>query len=1133
MNVSDWLRNLGLEQYEPIFRKNEIDDTVLARLTVEDLKDLGVTTIGHRRRLLDAIAALNTADTGSISKGEAAAMPSGSSALLRNDLLNPAPRGAERRQLTVMFCDLVGSTALSARMDPEDLREVISAYHSCVAETIARFGGFVAKYMGDGVLIYFGYPSAQEDDVERSVQAGLALVGAIEQLPAPVPLQVRIGVATGLVVVGDLVGSGAAQEQAVVGETPNLAARLQALAEPGTVIIAESTHKLLAGLFEYQDLSVTELKGFAAPIRAWRVLRESAIESRFEALRSGETPLVGRDEEIELLFKRWQQAKNGEGQVALLSGEPGIGKSRLIASLLDRAALESFVCLRYFCTPHHQHSALFPFISQLEGAAHFEREDKPEEHFAKLEALLEPSASQPLQQIPVIAELLSVPIAERYAPPSLSPQQKKERTLAALLDQIEGLAKSQPVLMIFEDLQWIDPTSRELLEHIIERTGALPMLLLATFRPEFEPPWVSSSNVTLSTLNRLTRLETISLIERLTGGKSLPGEVLDQIVQRTDGVPLFVEELTKSVLESGLLREDPDRYLISGPLPPFAIPSTLQASLMARLDRLASAKEVAQIGSVIGREFSHELLTAIAAAPAQYLRLALDQLIDSGLILRRGLPPKATYTFKHALVQDAAYGTLLRGKRQEMHARIAHALEEGFPETVETQPELLARHFSEAGLADLAIAYWQRAGERAIKRSAGLEAVAHFQRGNEALQTVSDREARAEQELHLLIAFGPALIMTRSTAAPEIAQVYTRARELASQMGRAAELFKAVWGQSLVATVGGDLPAARRLSDELFDIAQRQDDTGLLLQAHHAAWSPVMTSGDFVEARKHVEAGLQLYQRNAHGQHAHVFGGHDPGMCAYTFGAQIACILGHADESIRKVDQALALARDLAHPPTIVGALVDAADIRVFRREPLAVEEILRSLLPLVSKYGSAVGVANAKMLLGWTMTSQGRTGEGLAELRLGLQAWRASGSTFWAVYRLGRAADAFRMAGHADEALTCITDAAKAIESRGDRWFEAEIHRMRGELLLSGGDQQEAETSYRRAMAVARGQSARLFELRAANSLARLWRDREQFDRARNLLAPIYEWFTDGFDLADLTEARALIHELRQPQRS
>jgi class 3 adenylate cyclase len=590
MDIGGWLRGLGLERYEPAFRENEIDLRVLPELTADDLKELGVAAIGHRRLLLKAIADLAAGTGRAAVENVPAASPAN------------APAEAERRQLTVMFCDLVGSTALSARLDPEDLREVIAAYHHAVADVVGSFDGFVAKYMGDGVLVYFGYPRAHEDDAERAVRAGLGVIDAVGRLDVKsVRLLARVGIATGLVVVGDLIGEGSAQEQSVVGETPNLAARLQALAEPGAVVIAASTRRLVGNLFEYLDLGAVEVKGIAAHVAAWQVLRSSDLGSRFEALRgSALSPLVGRDEEIDLLLRRWARAKAGDGQVVLVSGEPGIGKSRLAAELDERLHAEPHIRLRYFCSPYHQDSALYPFIDQLGRTSGFAHDDPPVAKLRKLDALLA-GAAPAEEDVALIADLLSLPASERHSLPNLSPQRKKDRTLQALIRQLEGVARQQPVVMVFEDAHWIDPTSRELLDFTVERVGSLSVLLIVTFRPEFQPPWIGQPQVSMLTLNRLDRRDRTALVAQIAGGEALPDAVVAQIVDRTDGVPLFVEELTKSVLESGVT--------------PLGIPTTLHDSLMARLDRLASVRLVAQIGAAIGREFSYQLLHAVSRFP--------------------------------------------------------------------------------------------------------------------------------------------------------------------------------------------------------------------------------------------------------------------------------------------------------------------------------------------------------------------------------------------------------------------------------------------------------------------------------------------------------------------------------------
>jgi class 3 adenylate cyclase/DNA polymerase III delta prime subunit len=763
MDLAGWLRSLGLERYETAFRENEIDDTVLPSLTAEDLKDLGVDIVGHRRKLLDAIAVLRV-------DASAKAPPPYH--------LPAIDRTAERRQVTVMFSDLVGSTALSARLDPEDMREVISAYQKCVAETVRRFDGFVARYFGDGVLVYFGYPQAHEDDPERAVRAGLELIGGVAGLKTHAALLTRVGIATGLVVVGDLEESGEGRERGIVGDTPNLAARLQTIAEPNTVVIAEATRRLLGNLFELGDLGTRELKGIPGPVQVWAALRASSVESRFEALHASSlTALIGREEECELLARRWSIAKTGEGQVVLFSGEPGIGKSRLAVALLERLAGEPHTLLRYFCSPQHTDSAFSPIIGQVARAAGLVHDDAPQTRLDKLDALLAQTSTS-IQNAALFAEMLSLPNDGRYPALDLDAQQRRQRTFEALGLQLEALTRSSPVLMIVEDAHWIDPTSLEAFAWAVDRIRTLRVLLLVTFRPEFDAPWVGQPHVTTLTINRLTEREVSGMMDRIVTTKLIPASIRQDIIERTDGIPLFIEEMTKAVLEA---ESDWEAQQITAAIPSVAlgVPASLHASLMARLDRLGSAKEMAQIGAAIGREFPHALLAAVARKTEAELELALDRLVAAGLLFRHGVPPHAHYLFKHALVRDAAYGTLLREPRRALHARIAETVQNQFAEIAENQPALLARHYKEAGLLGSAIECWFKAGKSAESRSANIEAVKALTQGIDLMQRLPPSAQSVRKELDFYLALGPAMAATRGFGAPETQKVFLHARDKA------------------------------------------------------------------------------------------------------------------------------------------------------------------------------------------------------------------------------------------------------------------------------------------------------------------------------------------------------------------
>jgi class 3 adenylate cyclase/tetratricopeptide (TPR) repeat protein len=1027
-----------------------------------------------------------------------------------------------------MFCDLVGSTALSARLDPEDMREIIGAYHRCCAEQITKAGGFVAKYMGDGVLAYFGYPQAHEDDAERAVRSGLSLIEAVPKLRLgnDVPLQVRVGIATGVVVVGDLIGEGAAQEQGVVGETPNLAARLQALAEPGEVVVSHSTRRLTGGMFEYRDLGRVTLKGLSEPTQAWQVIAASTVESRFEAQHEARlTPLVGREEELELLLRRWQQASAGEGRVVLISGEPGIGKSRLIAELQERLQAASHTRMRYFCSPHHTDSAFHPFIAQLERAAALERHDPPHVKRAKLARLLGPGSDRDLT-IQLLAELLSIPSGDRDPPLNMTPQRQKEMTIEALLRQLEALARRAPVLMLYEDAHWVDPSSRELLDATIERVTGLSVLLIITFRPDFQPPWIGQAHVTTLTLNRLSRREGTTLVGRVLGNQAIADDLVAEIVERTDGVPLFVEELTKAVLEAGA-PEDRMRVVSGAPLPLPAVPATLHASLMARLDRLGTAaKEIAQIGAVIGREFGYELLAPVANRSDAELQAALDRLSDAGLVFRRGLPPKASLLFKHALVRDAAYGSLLRGQRQQLHARIAAILEGRFPDVATMQPEVLAQHCIEAGSIEKATSYWLKAGQRAAQRSATTESVVHFTKGIDALANLPATSQRDRQELRFRLALGPALIATRGWNSAEAEASYRRALTLCEALGEERDRFDALWGLWLTGGTS-ELRTARTLVKELSLTADRLGDDALRLQAHHAGWATVTWLGELERARDHLREGLRIYDPEKHRDHALNYGGHDPGVCAKGQGSLTLWLLGYPDQASRSADEGVALAQSLQHIPSLAHALMwKCAVCDTPRRDYASARGCSDRLLALAMEQGLALYLAVGSIIHGWTLMHQGSIADGLAALRHGFDRY-CDISKLFRPYFGGVCADALLRAHEVDEGMKVLTDAIRLAEDSQEIFWLAEMLNLRGKFLLLADRKADAEESYQRACDLAQGQSARSLQLRAATSLAGLWRDQGKRVQAGDLLAPIYGWFTEGFDTPDLKEAKVMLEEL------
>jgi class 3 adenylate cyclase/predicted ATPase len=1111
----------------------------------------------HLEALKDAILfahpqVVEAADRGLVWSGDAGAIapPTSASPQSVEPLVMPAPRvgttavsppaphppDAERRQLTVLFCDLVDSTVLASQLDPEEWRAVVRAYQDTCAKVIARFEGHVAQYLGDGLLVYFGYPSAHEDDAQRAVRAGLGVVEAMGQLNLRLSqerggsLAVRLGCHTGLVVVGE-VGGGARQEQLALGETPNLAARLQGIAPPNTLVISATTSQLLGGFFACQSLGTHQLKGFAQPIEVYQVLYESTARSRLEAAgRTGLTPLVGREQEIGLLVERWAQVKEGVGQVVLLSGEAGIGKSRLVQVLTEHVAAEPQAWLTPCqCSPYHQNTALYPLIDLLERVAlRFEREESPDQKRRKLEGFLAQYGLPLAEAMPLFAALLSLPLGAEYAPLAFSPEQQKQQTLHALLTILLRIAHQQPVLFVMEDLHWVDPSTLEFLTLLVDQGPTARILALFTFRPDFTPPWTGRSHLTQVTLTRLSRRQAAELTGRVAHGKALPPEVVEQVVAKTDGVPLFLEELTKMVLESGLLQEQEDRYALTGPLPPLAIPATLHDSLMARLDRLAAVKGLAQLGATLGREFAYEVLQAVAPWNEETLQRGLHQLVAAEFLYQHGLPPQATYRFKHALIQDAAYQSLLKSTRQQHHQCIAQVLEACFPERCETQPELLAHHYTEAGLTEPAIGYWQRAGQHAIDRSANQEAISHLTNGIELLTTLPETPKRTQHALTLYTALGAALQMAKGIGAPEVEHAYTQAYALCQQVGETPQLVQVLFGLWRFYIARPQFHTARELGETLLRLTQRDHNPALAVLAHYALGNTWLCLGALPAARHHLEAGIARYtpeQRRAPAFRI----GHDPGVACRAFAVWTLWVLGYPEQALVRIHDALGLAHALSHPFSLVFAQMWAAWVSQWRRDVPAVHEHAEAAVALATAQGFTQWAAASTSARGWALAMQGQGEAGMAQVRQGIAAWRATGASLYVPYFCTVLAEVSAHLGHTEDGLQALAEAHSLMEQHEERWWEAEVCRLRGVLLLRqpGTPQAEAETWLQRALDIARRQEAKSLELRAAMSLSRLWQRQGKRPEAHDLLAPVYGWFTEGFDTADLQEAKALLEEL------
>ena len=1122
--LKQWLEDNGLGQYADVFLQHRIDLDVLRDLTDQDLTELGIA-LGDRKRLQRAAATLP--------RILSADRPLGGGT-------ERAGTGAERRQITAMFCDMVGSTSLSEKFDPEDVRDMIASFRETCVRVVRHYEGFAARYVGDGILIYFGYPIAHEDDAERAVRSALDITqilstpagaeGNGRQAPA-----VRIGIATGLAVVGDLVGQGTEERDSAVGETLNLAARLQGLAAPNGVVIAASTQFLLRGKFDYLDLGTQTLKGITGKVQAWQVVRPSRAETRFAAATGSRlTPLVNRNEEMALLLGRWLQTRDHKGQVVVLSGEPGIGKSRIVQELRERINGAQYRRVSLQCSPYYTSTAFHPFIEQLKLALELDRENAPGQALATLEAAIAAAGGQVQEATPVLAALLSIPTGDRHPPLALSPQQQKDATVAALVNYLLGLAREQPLLIAFEDAHWIDPTSREVLDILVEKVQDAAALVVVTGRAEFQPSWKAHPHITMLVLNRLSPHLRTTLVERVVGSRGLPKEVVDDIIVKTDGVPLFVEELTKAVLESDVLKESQGRYVLSGPWRQVAIPATLTDSLMARLDRMGPFKKIAQIGATIGREFSYEILCAVASLPENEIEAALSHLEEAGLIVRFGFPPDALYSFKHVMIQNAAHDSLLHSERRRLHARIAQVLAEMYPEKSEREPELLAYHLTESGQSEPAARFWLKAGKQAALTGANLEAIGHLRRGLDVVQANARMLDGDPMELELRIALGTALIAAKGYPAQEVDENYTRAVGLGRQLGDEQKVFTATRGLWVSHFIRGDLTRAHDLSVELMKFARRErgtstEQTVYLTEAHRSIAMTTLYRGRFVVAHHHLQRCVGLYKPDLHAGLMERTG-IDPSVVSLSYLGYVLWFLGCPDAARQHSEQAIANAGEIRHPFTRAFALVFGAYLCQHLRDIEGTRDYANEAMIIASEHGFLHWKHQATILHGWALSELGAIDEGLSQMRTGLEGYEAMDSWLASCWFRSLLASAYARAGLPDAALRALDSAAAIARRTGDHFFLAELTRMQGEIVFHERGRSaasEAENLFLKSLDIAQEQNALSWELRTATSLARLWQSVGRRAQAADILLPTLSQFSEGLSTPDMREAMQLAHQL------